>query len=188
MKKSPISCRQVLFTYIDERRFGQKGAEKYLLAQYGVATLDGFGCDALQEGLRAAGALLYYVREIQKRESVHIKVPLTYGNKDYMSIDSNSSRNLELLCLIRDKNKKGSLLAILDKTKTASGGRKLKEYLLFPLMDATEIKRRQDAIGALLEGRIDRKDMQGSLKVFMILKGSFPKSPCPELIPETLWL
>ncbi len=176
----------VLFTYIDERRFEQQSAEKYLLEQYGVSTLDGFGCDGLKEGLRAAGALLYYVREIQKRESVHIKVPLTYGNKDYMSIDSNSLRNLELLCLIRDKNKRGSLLAILDKTKTASGGRKLKEYLLFPLMDVTEIKRRQDAIGALLEGRVDREDMQARLEGFYDLERIVSKVSMSRANPRDL--
>lgn len=158
------------FTYIDERRFELQATERYLLEQYSVATLDGFGCAGLKEGLKAAGALLYYVRDVQKRESVHIKVPLTYQSRDYLSIDSNSLRNLELLCLIRDKIKKGSLLAILDKTKTALGGRKLKEYLLFPLMDVNEIKRRQDTIGALLKERINREDMQERLEGFYDLE------------------
>ncbi|MFQ5901119.1 MAG: DNA mismatch repair protein MutS, partial [Thermodesulfobacteriota bacterium] len=153
-------------TYLDGGLFDSQSAKRYLMEQYEVASLDGFGCSHLNGAVRAAGALLYYIRETQKQRSVHIKPPLSYHNKEFMILDSNTLQNLELVRSVKDGAKRGSLLGVIDKTRTAIGGRKIREALLFPLMDISKIKKRQDAVEALISENRLREDMQEELKEF----------------------
>ncbi|MDB5098248.1 MAG: mismatch repair protein MutS [Cyanobacteria bacterium RYN_339] len=121
-----------------------------LLEQFGVQTLEGFGCEHLPMAARAAGAIINYLSETQRA-----RLPLFSGLKTYevtahMVLDGQTRRNLELTNTSRDNSYKGSLLSVLDGTRTAMGGRRLRQWLLNPLLDPAEIGRRQDAIAELL--------------------------------------
>ena len=117
-----------------------------LINHFGVISLDGFGCGELRAGISAAGAVISYLRDTQKRVLSHIKPLKTFFVSDFMVLDSVSIRNLELFYNIRDGTSRGTLVSALDKTLTGMGSRMLKKNLQFPLLDTTEIQRRQDAV------------------------------------------
>ena len=154
---------QCKITTLPDYDFDYSISERSILEHFGIASLDGIGCAAMREGTRAAGVLLNYVGETQRSTLEHVKklVPLYPSN--FMVIDTTTKRNLEILRTMRDGDKKGSLFAILDRTKTAMGGRRLREWINYPLTDVDEIGKRQDSIGELLEERHLRSTIQGSL-------------------------
>ena len=120
----------------------------------GLGVVD-FGC-----GVIAAGALLRYLTETQKTSLAHITKLLPYVSGNYMIIDSSSRRNLELVETLREKQKRGSLLWVLDKTKTAMGARTLRSYLEQPLIDKEEIEKRLTAIEELNSQMITREELR----------------------------
>jgi len=144
--------------------FDLASAHSTLAALFETASLDGFGCKEFTVALRAAGALLHYVKETRTSALKHIKRPAPYYTNEYLLSDSSTFRNLEILANIRTGGKEGTLLEVLDRTKTASGGRLLKDWLRYPLRDAGEIKRRQDAVAELLERRAERLMAAETLK------------------------
>ncbi|MDJ0783407.1 MAG: DNA mismatch repair protein MutS [Desulfosarcinaceae bacterium] len=126
--------------------FQPAAARELLLEQLGTVSLEGFGCEGLVAGVAAAGALLSYVRDTQKRTSQHISKIETYHLEDYLMVDDLSCRNLELFANTRTGGRQGTLIAVLDKTVTAMGGRELAHWLRYPLMDPIAIETRYDAI------------------------------------------
>ncbi len=113
--------------------------------------------------LRAVGGLLYYVLETQKSNFEAIKSLNYYKNGEFLEIDQNTRRNLELCETMRQKEKKGTLLWVLDKTKTASGARLLRKYIDFPLKNPYYINKRQAAVAELLEKVVDRGEIIAAL-------------------------
>ncbi len=130
-------------------RFELDTARTELLQHFQTISLDGFGCEHLPTAIAAAGALIYYLNETQKQEVEHIVSLHTYTLSDFMVLDADTQRNLELTASIRDGSTKGTLLEVLDQTVTAMGGRKMRQCLLQPLLDEKEIEERLGAVDEL---------------------------------------
>ena len=140
-------------TQLGKFDFDQTEAGTRLMNHFGTKTLDGFGCAGLDVPVRAAGALLGYIRDNQKKDLVHVKGLRPYFTADFLILDSSTRRNLEVDHNIRDGGREGTLLSVLDRTKTSMGARALRSWLLHPLKDTAEIARRQDSVAELLEAR-----------------------------------
>ena len=140
--------------------FSDDLAENTLKDHFHVKSLEGLGLSDYGCVVIAAGALLKYLYETQKNELDHISAIHPYSTGKYMLIDSSSRRNLELVETLREKQKRGSLLWVLDKTKTAMGARMLRSYVEQPLIDKAEIEKRQDAIEEINEHVITREELR----------------------------
>ncbi len=132
--------------WLAESVFSPQRGKQCLIDQFQTLTLEGFGCQNMKAGLGAAGALLYYVKETQKQTVSHLHGIESYSLDDHLIVDSQSRQNLELERNIRSGSKQGTLIAVLDKTATAMGGRRLKQWLRYPLCSAPAIGQRLDAV------------------------------------------
>ncbi len=133
-------------TYLKDETFDLASAKARLLRQFRTHSLEGFGCSKWGGGICAAGALLHYVDDTHKGELVHVTGMLSYSLSDFMGIDETTKTNLELFETMRTGAKRGSLLAVMDHTVTAMGGRKLKTWLQYPLLKLSQIQERLDAV------------------------------------------
>ena len=140
--------------------FDEESCRKELMKHFRVNTLKGLGIEDFPVGVIAAGALLKYLYETQKTPLAHFTHIYPYLTSKYMLLDSSTRRNLELIETLREKQKKGSLLGVLDRTKTAMGGRLLRKYIEQPLIDKEKIEKRLDAVEALCEKSVDREEMR----------------------------
>lgn len=140
--------------------FGDDLAKETLLSHFHVKQLHGLGLEDYACGVIAAGALLKYLYETQKNSLDHILEIHPYSIGKYMIIDSSSRRNLELVETLREKQKRGSLLWVLDKTKTAMGARLLRSCVEQPLIDKSEILKRQDFITNINKHAITREELR----------------------------
>ncbi len=140
--------------------FDEDGCKKLLMKHFGVSSLQGLGIEDFPVGLIAAGALLQYLYEMQKTSLAHFTHIYPYLTSKYMLLDSSTRRNLELIETLREKQKKGSLLGVLDRTKTAMGGRLLRKYIEQPLIDKDRITKRLDAVEALCKKSVDREELR----------------------------
>jgi len=134
------------------------------LERFKVRSLEGMGCEHLPLGVRAAGGLLEYLEETQKENYVALQHLRTYTLADYLILDHQSRRNLEITTTVRDNTFHGSLLWALDQTSTAMGGRALRRWLLQPLLDIKGIRARQDTIQELTENTGLREDLRQLLR------------------------
>ncbi len=146
-------------TQIDDYYFSYDYAYDKLKKHFGVVNLDGFGLEDKHAAICAAGAILYYLEETQKNTLPHIRKISPYREGDYLLIDRMTRKNLELTERIRDGSIQGSLLSILDQTKTPGGARLLRRWILAPLLDVKTIKLRQDAISELVLSRYLLKEL-----------------------------
>jgi len=144
--------------------FEYETAYRKLLHHFQVYNLQGFGCQDMHEGICAAGALLEYLTETQKKALAHINHINTHRQETYMILDAFTRRNLELTETIRGKSKKGTLLWLLDKTDTAMGGRLLRKWIEEPLVDAEKIKERLDSVEALKNDVVLHTNLRNELK------------------------
>ena len=126
--------------------FHFKEASHDLSEHFNVINLDGFGCGTMDQGVVAAGVLLDYARETQKSDIGHIEKLIPLKRDSVLLIDDASRRNLELTRTIIGNKREGSLLAVLDKTRTPMGGRLLQNYLLQPLQNIDTIIERQECV------------------------------------------
>ncbi|MGV2827980.1 DNA mismatch repair protein MutS [Myxosarcina sp. GI1(2024)] len=131
---------------------------------FGVKSLEGMGCANLPLGVRAAGGLLEYVEETQKAYRVPLQLLRSYSLADYLILDHQTRRNLEITQTVRDGTFHGSLLWALDRTNTAMGGRALRRWLLQPLIDLKGIAARQETIGELIANTSVRQDLRAMLR------------------------
>lgn len=141
-----------------------KDHEQLLLDHFKVKNLSGFGLEKSPLAVFAAGRLLNYLMETQKTDLTHIHGIQLYSVQDFMPLDEASVRNLELFATLRDNQKEGSLLSVLDSTNTAMGGRMLKKWLLGPLNDVKKINARLDAVSELTKNQAILLDLGGDLK------------------------
>jgi DNA mismatch repair protein MutS len=125
--------------------------KKELLEHFNIQSLEGFGCDEMNAAVYAAGQIIDYLKETQKRTIDQISTLKPYYLEDYMVLDSATRRNLELTSTIRDKNRSGSLLSIVDQTITSMGGRTIKKWINQPLININEINKRHDAVGEFID-------------------------------------
>ena len=145
---------KITWTPVDDWTFDQETAEEMLQRQFGVLSLDGFGCRGMKAGISAAGAVLYYATNNLRRNADHIKIISTYSNSAFMSLDRISQRNLELVTPIFTDSKNATLLSVLDKCVTPMGRRLIRDWIIRPLQDKTVINSRLDAVETLFEDQI----------------------------------
>ncbi len=131
-----------------------------LKEHFHVASLEGLGLGDYPVGTVAAGALLSYLHEMQKSSLSHLTRICPYRPGKYMILDTSTRRNLEILETLREKQKRGSLLWVLDKTKTAMGSRTLRSFLEQPLIEREEILRRQEIVQELTEEMVLREELR----------------------------
>ena len=129
--------------------FGDDLCKQTLLEHFNISSLEGLGLADYDSGVIAAGSLFRYLLDTQKNTMEHMNKIIPYTTDRYMVIDSSSRRNLELVETLREKQKRGSLLWVLDKTKTAMGARMLRSFVEQPLIDADAINERLDAVTEL---------------------------------------
>ena len=129
--------------------FGDDLCKQTLLEHFKISSLEGLGLADYDSGVIAAGSLFRYLLDTQKNTMEHMNKIIPYTTDRYMVIDSSSRRNLELVETLREKQKRGSLLWVLDKTKTAMGARMLRSFVEQPLIDADAINERLDAVTEL---------------------------------------
>ncbi len=145
---------------LDSWYFGDDTAVSTLLEHFKVASLAGLGLDGYDCGVIAAGALLKYLYETQKTTLEHLTQIQPYSTNRFMVIDSSTRRNLELVETLREKQKRGSLLWVLDKTKTAMGARMLRSFIEQPLIEKEKIEERLDALEELNNHMITREELR----------------------------
>ena len=145
---------------IESWYFDDEVCRKKLLEHFEVSSFAGLGLADYDCGIISAGALLQYLLETQKNSLSNLTHITPYAAGKFMMIDSSTRRNLELCETLREKQKRGSLLWVLDKTKTAMGARTLRKYVEQPLIDKTEIIRRLDAVQELKEQAISREEIR----------------------------
>lgn len=143
-----------------EWAFDTKEGERTIKNHLKVLNLEGFGLGGLEFSINSTGALLLYLEETQKTSLNHINNITNYSIDNYMVLDINTRRNLEITETLRDKSKKGSLLWVLDKTSTAMGARMLKKWIEQPLLDKRLINERLESIESLINNLILMDDIK----------------------------
>jgi len=150
---------QTVISALDSHFFSDEGCRKILKEHFKVGSLDGLGLQDYDTGVIAAGAVMEYMYETQKSTLSHITTITPYSTGEFMIIDTSTRRNLELLETMREKQKRGTLLWVLDKTKTAMGARLLRTYIEQPLIHKDDIIARQNAIEELNMNYISREEI-----------------------------
>ncbi|AOZ96352.1 DNA mismatch repair protein MutS [Butyrivibrio hungatei] len=151
---------QIFINPLDSRYFDEDSCKKLLMKHFKVSSLIGLGIEDFPNGVVAAGALLQYLTDMQKSDISIITHIYPYLTSKFMLLDSSTRRNLELVETMRDKQKRGTLLWVLDKTKTAMGARMLRSFIEQPLIDKDEILLRQGAVDALVKNVITREEIR----------------------------
>ena len=160
-----ITCSEAPSHYFD-----YETDEIMLKRHFRINSLEGLGLKDATVCVLSSGALLQYLHETQMNALSHINHIELYAVDSYMLLDSSTRRNLELTETLRDKQKKGSLLWVLDKTKTAMGARKLREYVEQPLLCKAEIEKRLDAVEAINHELIVREELREYLNTIYDLE------------------
>ena len=145
---------------LDAWYFSDETAQMTLKDHFKVRDLEGLGLADYDSGVVAAGALLKYLYETQKTTLSNLVAIHPYTTGQFMIIDSSTRRNLELVETLREKQKRGSLLWVLDKTRTAMGARTLRSFVEQPLIERTEIEERYDAIDEFNTNAITREEIR----------------------------
>ena len=145
---------------LDAWYFDDAICERTLKEHFHVSSLEGLGLKDYDCGVIASGALLQYLLETQKNDLTHLSRLTGYVTGKYMLLDSSTRRNLELCETLREKQKRGSLLWALDKTRTAMGGRTLRKYVEQPLIDAESIDERLNSVEELKNNAICREEIR----------------------------
>ncbi|KAF0118379.1 MAG: DNA mismatch repair protein MutS [bacterium] len=158
------SMNKYVLTYMDDDIFDYEKSLKLLSKQISRESFKNLDSDSMKEAVNAAAGIVHYIKATQKAELGHINHLSFYHVNEYMIVDEPTKRNLELFCTIRDRSKKGSLIGILDKTMTAMGGRKIRNWLNYPLLTIGKIRERLDVVSELKDETISRTDIRGLLK------------------------
>ena len=151
-------------TETGDDRFDYMGAAVRLCSQFGAEDVDALEFGDHPGAVCAAGALLHYISETQRCELGYLRRPELYGDQRYMELDDTTRRNLELTETLRSGEKRGSLLWVLDKTKTPMGGRLLRAWVERPLLSPVQIKKRQGAVRELVSDSVLRSELMLSLR------------------------
>lgn len=145
---------------LEEWYFDEEICSDVLKEHFGMVDLAGLGISNMSLGIIASGSLLKYLYETQKNSLSHMTKLIPYSTSTFMILDTSTRRNLELCETLREKQKKGSLLWVLDKTKTAMGARTLRNYIEQPLISKEEIINRQKVIEELNKSMITRDELR----------------------------
>ncbi len=153
-----------LITPQEDWCFGSDFAYEVLIRHFQTHSLKGFGVEDLKLGIVAAGAALYYLGETQKGRLPHIRRITRYQRDDYIALDAQTKRNLELITSMQGEGQEGTLMQMLDETLTPMGARLLRKWLVRPLRNVDNIKKRLDAVEALVVSRRLREALREELK------------------------
>ncbi len=155
---------EIRISKLEDWFFDYDFAVDLIKEHFGVKTLKGFGIEHLTAGLSAAGVNLNYLKETQKANLPHLNKIALYNPSDYMSLDFATKRNLEIMGTMHDGSREGSLIQVLDKTKTAMGGRMLKKWVSAPLTRLEPILKRQQSVEDFVNNKTLRENLQDELK------------------------
>jgi len=161
--QEPPEGLQTAVSHLEAHRFQPEAAAELLLAHFGAACLDAFGCADLPLAIAAAGAVLAYLQDNQRAVLHHITRLSTYSTSTFMTLDSQTRRNLELFASIRHGPGTASLLSTIDLTKTSMGARLLRRWLGQPLLDITHIRQRQDRVHFFFQSAVRRGQVSALL-------------------------
>ena len=148
---------------LDDEDFSYAEAEKTIREQFIIGSLNDIGLDGMVQTVSALGALIAYLRRTQINGLERIRKVDVYQEEQYVKLDYNTRRNLELTEPLNSKNKAASLLAVLDRTKTAMGKRLIRSYIEKPLVSLAAITRRQNSVGELYENVLMRTELRDAL-------------------------
>lgn len=140
--------------------FAYRNAAKTICRHFNIRAVDGLGLNERTFCVSAAGGLLDYLYETQKNNLEHISKITIYSTNDFMLLDANTRRNLELTETMREKNRRGSLLWVIDRTKTAMGARLLRKWVEQPLIESADINRRLDSVEELKDDFFKREEIK----------------------------
>jgi DNA mismatch repair protein MutS len=154
----------VAFSYVEDKAFDYRRSYERLSEQLNTLNLEGFGCASFTAGVSAAGALVFYVGETQKQKTAHLLRIEAYGLEHCLVVDEISRQNLELVRNIRTGTRRGTLLSVLDHTRTAMGARLLSDWLRRPLREPGEIEARLAAVAEAKEREGLRRELRERLK------------------------
>jgi DNA mismatch repair protein MutS len=157
-------CPELPLRALDDWVFSLPQATSAVISHYGIHSISGLGLDDMPLATSAVGAVIHYLNETYKGALKHLKYPAPFSRGEYMAVDASTQRNLEVLCTIRDKSKRGSLLGVLDNTITSMGGRRLRAWVLHPLMQLEKILSRQEAIAEMVDSNSLRLKSRSILK------------------------
>ncbi|MDO4834059.1 MAG: DNA mismatch repair protein MutS, partial [Bacillota bacterium] len=155
---------EACFNIADESCYRREAARDLIKRQFGVSSLHGIGIEEDSASEMSLGALLFYLHETQKNDLSHIRSLNVYFMSQNMSLDKSTIKNLELTETLFEKKLQGSLLGVLDKTHTAMGSRKMKQWLKEPLNSVELIRRRLDGVETLLDSVIIRNNIKEYLR------------------------
>jgi len=158
------SILNIKINEFEQHYFEFDSAYNKLLDQFKTTSLEGFGCEKMKYAIRAAGAAVEYLKQTKKMSLGNLNNIQTIQPRDFMVLDFWTRRNLELTRTLREGEKKGSLLWILDNTQTAMGGRLLREWIERPLIDPKTINKRLDAVQNLKNNALMREELKEQLK------------------------
>ena len=147
-------------SHMEDWKFSTEEGKEVLHEHFQVKSLDGFGLSGSDQAVRAAGAILQYLKETTHSVLSHLVTLSTFQVGEGMVLDATTQRNLEIVKSMRDGGKEGTLLSVLDETVTSMGGRLLRQWLVTPLTSVSQIKRRQDAVEELLSRKEERESLR----------------------------
>ncbi|MGQ4832889.1 MAG: DNA mismatch repair protein MutS, partial [Candidatus Asgardarchaeia archaeon] len=173
-------------TPLPDYYFDYDFAKETLLDHFKTATLEGFGVENYPLSVSSAGAIISYLIDTQRTNVENIKSLKTYHVTKFMLLDSTTIRNLELLQNFRDGSTHGTLIEVLDETKSAMGSRLLKKWLLYPLQDVNEIKNRLDAVEELVNKPINRRNIRSLIDEIYDLERIMSRLNLGRLNPKDL--
>lgn len=155
---------QMMVTPVEDWKYDFQTCQNLLREHFHTQSLDGFGCRDMGPGVMAAGMALSYVKETLGNPVDHVTRLISYERNDFLLLDKNSQRNLELLeRLHSDEGSKGTLFWVLDQTRTSMGSRLLQEWIIHPLIDIEEIHKRQEGIEELTRLGLEMGQLRESL-------------------------
>lgn len=176
----------VAHTRIDDWHFERDASKRVLLEQFNVRSLKGFDCDDLDAGVRAAGAALAYLQDNQRAAVTHIHRVRRRRRDDCLLLDATAQRNLDLLVNQHDGGRDGTLLAVIDHTRTAMGARMLRQWLMAPLSDVEAIGARLEAVQNLVDERPLRARMREQLERVGDVERMMARVCCRRATPRDL--
>lgn len=146
-------------TFLEEWVYDPDYAKRLITTRFGVESPAAAGCGDLREGLLAASAILHYLQDARMGTVNHITGISRYTTAEYLVLDESTRRNLELTATLSENRKKGSLLGLLDRTATAMGGRKLRQWINYPLVCVDKIRERHDGVADLVDDPGRRREL-----------------------------
>jgi DNA mismatch repair protein MutS len=154
----------VVLSYVEEWVYDRDYTLRLFGEHFNGAAPTALGCADLHEGVLAAAAVLHYLQETQKGTVGHVRSITPYTTREFLVLDEATRRNLELTATLSEGKRRGSLLGLMDRTVTAMGGRKLKQWINYPLVSIGEINERLDAVGELIAAPLLRRELGELLK------------------------